>query len=123
MDDCPAVAVKIGLCNRHYQSQRLRRAPKGTDRRCTIDGCRRRHHARGWCSSHYQRWKAYGDPLHETHRYRYRTRPKPKDVPLAALRTIRLPVEVARRADYLAAASGQTFAAWARGLVTEAVGA
>lgn len=33
-----------------------------TDRRCTIDGCGKRHVARGWCTAHYQRWKKYGDP-------------------------------------------------------------
>jgi hypothetical protein len=34
---------------------------KGT---CSIDGCSNTPHARGWCSKHYQRWKAHGDPNH-----------------------------------------------------------
>lgn len=29
---------------------------------CTIDGCGKRHLARGWCSMHYRRWKQHGDP-------------------------------------------------------------
>lgn len=34
-------------------------------RTCSIDNCDQRHHARGWCSGHYKRWKAYGDPIAE----------------------------------------------------------
>jgi hypothetical protein len=30
---------------------------------CSIDGCDRPHEARGWCSTHYRRWKTHGDPL------------------------------------------------------------
>lgn len=30
---------------------------------CSIEGCERPHEARGWCSYHYKRWRAYGDPL------------------------------------------------------------
>ena len=28
---------------------------------CSVDGCGRRHHARGYCSAHYDRFRAYGD--------------------------------------------------------------
>lgn len=36
-----------------------------TERTCSIDGCEAMHRARGWCSKHYQRWKAFGDPTIE----------------------------------------------------------
>lgn len=32
------------------------------ERTCSIEGCEKRHVARGWCGMHYQRWKVYGDP-------------------------------------------------------------
>lgn len=32
------------------------------NRTCNVDGCERPYVARGWCSMHYQRWKANGDP-------------------------------------------------------------
>lgn len=33
-----------------------------TDRTCSIPGCEKAHRARGWCSTHYQRWQTYGEP-------------------------------------------------------------
>ena len=30
---------------------------------CVIDGCGRAHMARGWCNTHYERWRLNGDPL------------------------------------------------------------
>lgn len=31
-------------------------------RKCSIDGCENKHDARGYCKSHWKRWKRYGDP-------------------------------------------------------------
>jgi hypothetical protein len=30
---------------------------------CAIDACTRAVYARGWCTVHYRRWQAHGDPL------------------------------------------------------------
>lgn len=30
---------------------------------CAVKGCWRAAHSRGWCSSHYDRWQRYGDPV------------------------------------------------------------
>lgn len=29
---------------------------------CSVKGCTRTRHARGWCKAHYLRWRRYGDP-------------------------------------------------------------
>ena len=36
---------------------------------CSIEDCDRAPAARGWCSKHYQRWTAHGDPLGGRRRY------------------------------------------------------
>ena len=36
---------------------------------CSIEDCDRAPAARGWCSKHYQRWMAHGDPLGGRRRY------------------------------------------------------
>lgn len=32
-------------------------------KRCKIEGCGERAHARGWCQKHYRSWYNHGDPL------------------------------------------------------------
>lgn len=32
-------------------------------RLCAVDGCEHVSRARGWCVTHYERWRRYGDPL------------------------------------------------------------
>lgn len=35
-----------------------------SDRTCSIEGCSGKHRGRGWCQTHYMRWRKYGDPEH-----------------------------------------------------------
>lgn len=35
-------------------------------RTCSITGCEHPHEARGWCATHYARWRRSGDPLYLT---------------------------------------------------------
>jgi hypothetical protein len=30
---------------------------------CSVSGCEKPVRARGWCSTHHQRWRMHGDPL------------------------------------------------------------
>lgn len=30
---------------------------------CSVEGCAKNAHSRGWCATHYQRWSQTGDPL------------------------------------------------------------
>lgn len=33
---------------------------------CTISGCEKLQHGRGWCKTHWQKWSRHGDPLGST---------------------------------------------------------
>lgn len=37
--------------------------PNVAKRTCSIEGCEKKHLARGLCATHYHRWERYGDPL------------------------------------------------------------
>lgn len=41
---------------------------------CSIEGCVGRVKGRGWCSVHYQRWRAHGNPLKQRRLYQEDTR-------------------------------------------------
>ena len=32
------------------------------DRTCAVEGCERDHYAKGWCNTHWRRWRETGDP-------------------------------------------------------------
>lgn len=36
---------------------------------CTIDGCQQKHHAKGWCRTHYNRNRRHGTPLSPVSNY------------------------------------------------------
>jgi hypothetical protein len=38
---------------------------RASTRPCVIDDCPRTVHAHDWCTTHYNRWRAHGDPLAE----------------------------------------------------------
>ena len=37
-------------------------------RNCSIKGCKKTVRCRGWCTSHYNKWRRWGDPLHVVER-------------------------------------------------------
>lgn len=49
--------VAKNMCRPHYD--KARRAV--IKRRCEVPGCRKRHEARGYCSTHLSRFRRYGD--------------------------------------------------------------
>lgn len=33
-------------------------------KQCSIENCKNKYEAKGYCSKHYQKWRTFGDPLH-----------------------------------------------------------
>jgi putative phage-type endonuclease len=56
-----------------------------TDQRCKVSDCERRAKSRGWCNTHYERWRRHGDPLYVTPRSEINYHP---NVRLAAERVL-----------------------------------
>jgi hypothetical protein len=114
--DCPRPAIKLGLCNKHYQRVRPARALNPADHLCTIPGCRRRHHARGWCNLHYLRWRNHGSPEAPVQPYRNVHRPSERLDP-TVVRCIRLPRPLLARLEHRAALEGVSVPAIIRAAV------
>lgn len=38
-------------------------------RKCSVEGCGRKHYARTWCNKHYKQWSRTGDPTPKIMRY------------------------------------------------------
>lgn len=53
----PATAAR-GLCGKHYGAELHSEQPP-----CAIDDCGQPTVGRGWCRTHYSRWRRHGDPL------------------------------------------------------------
>lgn len=47
---------------RHGDATKARRWAKPESAICIMDGCDNPHMARGWCMTHYYRWRRHGDP-------------------------------------------------------------
>lgn len=61
-EECERVVGKHGakgLCARHYDQMRRKSADSP---KCLISGCSKAVQARGWCGTHYARWRNHGDP-------------------------------------------------------------
>lgn len=60
----------LGLCRPHYGRQWSGRplgigpVPPPARGQCSVDGCTDPHSSRGYCVSHYGRFRRHGDPLH-----------------------------------------------------------
>jgi len=64
-DGCDLRPLAKNLCRKHYYAaKRPPRQPREPRPMidCSVPNCLRAATARGWCGSHYQRWRRFGDP-------------------------------------------------------------
>jgi hypothetical protein len=66
------IAAATRIARGHVKGQPLRFLPAHNNRlrrkhasECSVDGCPQPTKGRGWCSTHYWRWKKHGDPVAE----------------------------------------------------------
>ena len=76
--------------------------------------------ARDLCDKHYRRLLKHGDPKVVARRSPY-PRKRKAVAPPRVVRSVKLPRDVAVKADYVAATNGQTVNRWLRDLVENAV--
>lgn len=72
VDGCPRPATRPrGYCHTHYKRALVwgdarvdipvsRQLKSGTRGSCAVSSCRRSATSRGWCDSHYDRWRKHG---------------------------------------------------------------
>lgn len=64
----PVFVIKVSLCKTHYHRWKRRgdtevsRAVPDLSRICSVVGCGRPAKAKGWCPTHYQYSRRYGEP-------------------------------------------------------------
>lgn len=63
--DCtePVWNASKELCQKHYKALWKQNRNKNTYRQCSIEGCTELHSTKGYCQSHYDKWRLHGDPL------------------------------------------------------------
>lgn len=62
--ESPPTTEMAGRCaNSPGRGHHLQGGDDMGERTCSIDGCDRTAHGRGWCRPHYMRWYRHGDPL------------------------------------------------------------
>lgn len=54
---CPDIATRNAMLEASPHAPLLHFLTPRPRRRCTVEGCRGPHVARGWCATHYKQWQ------------------------------------------------------------------